>query len=718
MKEAEKILQDLYGYSTFRPGQRQIIQSILERKNTLGIMPTGGGKSICYQIPALLFPGVTLVISPLISLMKDQVDALLQLGIPATYINSSLHWSEIENRLHQAEQGKFKLIYIAPERLESERFHKLLSKIRVSMVTVDEAHCISQWGHDFRPSYLQIGPMIRQLSTTPIVAALTATATRLVRQDIIENLGIPESNIFLTGFQRENLRFSVYHQVERLPFLLQYIRNHPHQSGIIYCATRKEVDHVHSFLLEHGIRATKYHAGMSDEERALAQEKFLYDRAEIMVATNAFGMGIDKSNVRFVIHYNMPKNLENYYQEAGRAGRDGEESECILLFQTQDIYIQRYLIEQSELPPERKELELQKLQAMIRYCYSQECLQRYIVHYFDDPSEQTCGKCMNCQKETAKQDGEDITTVAQKIFSCIWRMRERFGYSTIARVLKGSRSQKIKQFGLHRLSTYGILSEYTEKEIIQLCRRLEQMGFLKTDLISQTVPVVKLTAKAIAVLKGEQKVYLPAEQKEASALTSVDPRQELFELLRQLRLQIAEEEQIPPYVVFHDSTLRAMCEAVPTEESALLRIKGMGRIKFEKYGHRFLQVIREFAQKHSLTPLKTEQKEEKDEQKLASHLITYKLYRQGKSIDEIAKERNLQLNTIEDHLLRCDVEGYPVDWDAFIPKEFEAKIEEAIDRIGATRLRPLKDALPEEVTYFMIKAAIARRQQKIATKSH
>jgi ATP-dependent DNA helicase RecQ len=623
LQQAQQILKQYYGYSSFREGQKGIIESILQGNDVLGIMPTGGGKSICYQIPALLLPGTTLVISPLISLMKDQIDTLDSMGIPATFINSSLTYPEVEKRIQKAGRGLYKLLYIAPERLEMERFMLLLQKLTISMVAIDEAHCISQWGHDFRPSYRSIATLLRQLPTRPIVAAFTATATPEVIDDIVHSLSLQNTNVFRNGFDRANLTYTVTRVADKKAYMQQWITERHKEAGIIYAATRKEVDAIYEYLRKSGVSVGKYHAGLSDTERNAAQEKFLFDDVRVMVASNAFGMGIDKSNVRYVLHYNMPRNMEAYYQEAGRAGRDSEPSECVLLFSPQDIMIQKFLIEQSMLPPERKANESKKLQAMIDYCHTPRCLRSYILQYFGEKN--TPETCENCSQCNDIRERVNATTEAQQIFSCILRMRERYGVTLVANVLKGSKLKKLIELGFEQLPTYGLLAHQSDKMIIARINALIAEGYLA--ITEGQYPVVKLQTKAAAVLKGTEEVWLKPEEnissvsskKSGSRTTGragstsrsnrqytgesygafIDGAEEmadeaLFERLRALRKDLAAKDRVPPYVIFPDSVLRELSQVCPTTEQAMLRIKGIGEAKFKRYGAVFMKVLQDY----------------------------------------------------------------------------------------------------------------------------
>lgn len=586
MHKARALLQQYYGYDAFRTGQENTIASILHGRDTVSIMPTGGGKSICYQIPALVYDRLTLVISPLISLMKDQVDALQHVGISATFINSTLGIKEVRQRLHNAERGEYQLLYIAPERLESEGFVSLLQTLRPALVAIDEAHCLSQWGHDFRKSYLSIAPFLEQLDPRPIVAAFTATATPEVITDICEQLYMSDPHIVVTGFDRANLRFSVRTGQDKRTFVSEYLSLHREEAGIIYATTRKEVDSLSEWLKKKGYAVGRYHAGMTDDERSISQEQFLYDETRVMVATNAFGMGIDKSNVRFVIHYNMPKNIEAYYQEAGRAGRDGDSGECILLYSAQDIQVQKFLIEQSELPPDRKRYEYQKLQAMADYCHTSQCLRAYILRYFGEKDTvEHCGYCINCEDDFLRQD---ITVIAQQIFSCIFRVKERFGMTMIAAILKGSKDKRLMQLGLDQMTTYGLMRGITEKEIIGYIQTLVADGYIKVT--AGQYPVLLLQSKAAAVLKNEVQVFIKVFQKKEVAM----PDDQLFEQLRAWRKVLSQRENVPPYVIFSDHTLRELAAMQPTTHDAMRAVKGIGEVKLARYGDEVLAMIRAY----------------------------------------------------------------------------------------------------------------------------
>lgn len=705
IESAKAVLKKYYGYDNFRVGQEKVIESILNKRDTLAIMPTGAGKSICFQVPALLFEGVTLVISPLISLMKDQVDALNELEVPATYINSSLSNLEVEERIFNASQGDFKLIYVAPERLESQAFCSLVKSLNISLIAIDEAHCVSQWGHDFRPSYRQITSFIKTLENRPIVAAFTATATEEVKFDIIKLLQLTCPAIFTTGFDRENLTFSVIRGENKREYLLQYLQENKVETGIIYGATRKEVESTYEWLKGKGFSVGKYHAGLNDEERVKNQEAFLYDDIKIMVATNAFGMGIDKSNVRYVIHYNMPKNMEAYYQEAGRAGRDGEPSECILLFGAQDVLLQKFLIEQTLMNEERKRFEYKRLQNVVDYCHTPKCLRRYILEYFGEENvKENCGNCSTCNDD---RELIDITIDSQKIFSCILRMKERFGTTLIAEVLRGSKNKKIYELGFDELSTYGIMKNYTVQEIRDLINVLIADEYL--ILTEGQFPMVRLRQKAVDVLKQKEQVFQKIRKKKQRAIVD----DSLFEELRALRKEISEREKVPPYIIFADSTLKELSQYMPSSLEEMLNIKGIGEAKLSKYGEEFLLAINSYKERKGITITMEKEHESnkekaKKEDATPSHIISLELYRQGKSIEEIAKERNVTCLTIQDHIIKCSVEGQDVDLDRLIPKEYEQLIIDKIKEIGAVKLKPLKEALPKEVDYAAIKAVIAK----------
>lgn len=585
LNKARQILQKFYGYEDFRPGQKKVVESLLNRNDTVAIMPTGAGKSICFQIPALLFEGVTLVISPLISLMKDQVDSLRQLGIAAVYINSSVSKAQLYKDLQDISAGFYKIIYIAPERLTSEYLPDSFKNLNISMVAVDEAHCLSQWGHDFRPSYRNILNFTNSLRIKPIISAFTATATPEVKTDIINLLGLKQPNVFVTGFDRPNLYFSVLRGEVKDKFVIDYVKKHQDEAGIIYVGTRKDVDALQVLLEIKGIKAGRYHAGMTDEERNQMQEDFLYDNLSVMVATNAFGMGIDRPNVRYVIHYNMPKNMEAYYQEAGRAGRDGLSGNCILLYSPQDTQLQKFLISKSTESEIRQQLEYKRLQSMVDYCHTPQCLRAFILHYFGEfDVEEHCDNCSNC-----KLEGEliDITIDAQKVLSCVYRMHERFGVKMIAEVLKGSKSAKVKQFNFERLSTYGLMKERKLKDISDLILRLSAMQYL--DITESQYPVVTLNELSWQVLRGQKKVW-----QKMVIVKKAKAKGELFEALRSLRKELATKEKLPPYMIFSDATLTQMATDKPTDLELMKNIRGVGEFKLQKYGEEFLTVIKSY----------------------------------------------------------------------------------------------------------------------------
>ena len=601
----QEALKVLFGYDAFRPGQESVIDSILSGKDVCAIMPTGAGKSVCYQIPAMLLPGITLVISPLISLMQDQVKALNEAGIAAAFINSSLSERAFHETVRKTRNGDYKILYVAPERLVTEGFIELAKTIEISMVTVDEAHCISQWGQDFRPSYMNISQFVDMLEKRPIVSAFTATATENVREDIICTLGLQDPFVLVNGFDRENLFFQVEKPKSKEQYILDYVASHESESGIIYCATRKNVDNLYNLLESKGFSVAKYHAGMSAEERKRMQDDFVFDFTSIVVATNAFGMGIDKSNVRYVIHYNMPQSMENYYQEAGRAGRDGLEAKCILLFSAQDIVIDRLLLEHKEmtdLSSEElatvKERDMQRLQSMERYCYTTECLRNYILKYFGEKPEKPCGDCGNCLHtfETL-----DMTDAAKQIINCVYESRQRFGKTIIIDTVAGAKTARLAEIGAVNYKSYGVLALTNKKLIRRLVEQMVAEGYLRVGDYQvvklgnfqalkdpETTVMVKITDDD----KLPQRAEKPKKKTNGKdALTAAGFK--LFDKFRELRLQIAREENMPPYIIFSDKTLIDMAVKMPRSKSEMLEVSGVGENKYGKYGERFLRVIEE-----------------------------------------------------------------------------------------------------------------------------
>ncbi|MGG0843914.1 DNA helicase RecQ [Peribacillus simplex] len=700
MEKAREYLQEYFGYESFRKGQEQIIEQVLGGKNTAGIMPTGGGKSICYQIPALLLPGITLVISPLISLMKDQVDALEQNGIDATFLNSSISGLESSNRMNDIKQGRYKLVYVAPERLENPAFQQDLFNVDISMVAIDEAHCISQWGHDFRPSYLKIKTLLKNMPSSPTVLALTATATPNVTDDICQSLGISGEHTISTGFSRDNLFFSVVKEENRGRFLMRYLEKNKNESGIIYAATRKEVDSLYAKLNKAGFKTGRYHAGMNEQDRSEQQDQFIRDDIPLMVATSAFGMGIDKSNVRYVIHYQTPKNMESYYQEAGRAGRDGLDSECILLYSPQDMQIQRFLIDQSNPSQEWQSQELKKLNRMKDYCFTEGCLQAFILRYFGDENPEDCGHCENC---TDKRDSVDVTTQAQMVLSCMLRMGERFGKTMISQVLTGSRNKKIEEFGFQKLSTYGIINNQSAKDVGDFIDFLTAKQYI--EMTGGQFPVLKVTNAGREVLLGQKKVL----RKEIKKVNSISVDHGLFEELRQLRKELASKENVPPFIIFSDASLKDMAVKLPRTEEEFLEVKGVGTQKFERFGAVFLKGISHYVQAHPELEKNTlVTKETIKRSTKPSHLESYLLYQEGKSIKEIATSRGLSSISIENHLLKCAEEHMDIKWEEiFTDEEFELVLDTA-KQLDSEKLKPLKEALPENISYYMIKAILVK----------
>lgn len=602
-RSPEEALKVLFGYDSFKPGQKSVIDSILAGRDAFAVMPTGAGKSVCYQIPAMLLPGITLVISPLISLMQDQVKALNEAGVPAAFINSSLSENVFYETVRKARQGLYKIIYVAPERLVTDGFLNLARNIQISMVTVDEAHCISQWGQDFRPSYMKIVEFVRMLEVRPIISAFTATATETVREDIVCTLGLNNPYVLVTGFDRENLFFQVDKPKNKDQYILDYISEHTGDSGIIYCATRKNVDGLYDLLKSRGVSVAKYHAGMGAAERKKMQEDFVFDYTSIVVATNAFGMGIDKSNVRFVIHYNMPQSMENYYQEAGRAGRDGLDAKCILLFSPQDIIINRFLLDHKEMSDldsvdweTVKERDTQRLQIMERYCYTTECLRNYILKYFGENPEKPCEDCGNCLREF---ETLDMTDAAKKIINCVYEAKGRYGKGIIIDTVVGAKTARLEEIGAVNYKSYGVLAATNKNLLKHLAAQLVLEGYLlvgdyqviKLGDISglknpETAVLVKITDED---KMPERAAKTKKKSKGMESLTSAGFK--LFDKLRELRLEIAREESMPPYIIFSDKTLIDMAVKVPTSQREMMNVSGVGANKYVKYGERFLSVI-------------------------------------------------------------------------------------------------------------------------------
>ncbi|CCJ65963.1 ATP-dependent DNA helicase RecQ [Leuconostoc pseudomesenteroides PS12] len=593
----ETILKETFGYDQFRTGQLSVINKVLAHKHALAIMPTGGGKSITYQLPAMMFEGLTLVISPLISLMKDQVDGLNTLGIPATFLNSTVDGQEQAQRMSDLRHGVYKMLYVAPERLEVPSFFSFVQQLPVDLIAIDEAHVLSQWGHDFRPSYLNILPLLSEIPGNPAILGLTATATERVRENLQELLGVSDDDTVLTGFARDNLALKIVRNQDKRDYIAKYLRENADQTGIIYAATRKQVDELTAYLNKIGIHAARYHAGLSEKERQKQQEAFLYDESPVIVATNAFGMGINKPNVRYVIHYSVPGNIEAYYQEIGRAGRDGLPAEAILLYAPQDIHLQEFFVQKSEGSEAYKQNEYDKIREMNAYANTQTCLPRYLLQYFGETVTQDCGRCSNCLD---KRELVDVTVDAQKVLANVMRMNQRFGKTMVAKVLKGSNDASVKKYEyLRDLPTFGLMKERTLKDLTQFIDYLTADGYLRFE--GSEYPVLKVTKLGADVLKGQgnvtkrlEKVRILRQSATQEGLKLSDDDNRLFAQLKEKRLVLAREAGIPPFLIFSDKTLMAMAQNRPQTDEAFLAISGVGEKKFDIYHDDFAAVINDY----------------------------------------------------------------------------------------------------------------------------
>lgn len=685
-----EVLEKYFGYKNFRRGQEKIIDEILREKDVLAIMPTGGGKSLCYQIPALILEGITIVISPLISLMKDQVDTLNSMGINSAFLNSSLSTYEFNEVMNGIENKKYKIIYVAPERLHSNEFITAITQVKIAQVAIDEAHCVSQWGHDFRVSYKGISTFIDKLIERPIITAFTATASEEVRDDIVNLLRLNNPKIFVTGFDRENLRINVIKGIEKKKFLINYIKGNSKDAGIIYAATRRDVDSIYELLNKNNIKAGRYHAGLSNDERIKCQEEFINDETNVIVATNAFGMGIDKPNIRYVIHYNMPKNIEGYYQEIGRAGRDGEESECIMLFSPADVITQKYLIEVSTEDPIRKNNQYKKLQQMTSLVYINSCYRKYILNYFGDSYEGECGNCSNCLN---KGEVKDKTIEAQKVISCIYKMKRSFGVGMIVDVLRGSKNKKLLNLGFDEISTYGIMKEYSSDGLKEFINILIAHGYLE---VNEEYSTVALNSISFKVIKGEVKVLLKEVNIESNRIEIND----LFEKLRLLRQEIAQEERKAPYMIFGDGTLREMSIKYPITKEEILEISGVGEIKYERYGERFIDIIKDYVIENNIekeVAVDKNQAEEIEDDYFEVNSDKELLERLIKIRSDFAKKLNIPMQMILSKNTLKEISGrYPDTLE---------KLKD-IGGIGPKKIETYGQQIVEEVDRYIIEKGI------------
>lgn len=717
------LLKKHFGYESFRFGQEDIIDQIGMGRDCLAIMPTGGGKSLCYQLPALMATGVTIVVSPLIALMKDQVDSLLESGIAATYLNSTLTARETRERIDAVIAGEYKLVYVAPERLLTDSFYYLSQGINVSLIAVDEAHCISQWGHDFRPSYRNIPQFISYLHPRPTVTAFTATATSHVIGEIKELLELNNPYELTTGFDRENLFYQVVKPKDKYGYLKKYLSNDfTEGSGIIYCSTRKTVESLSTKLAGHGFSVGAYHGGMDSDERSRVQESFMMDDTSIIVATNAFGMGIDKPDVRFVIHYNMPKNMEAYYQEAGRAGRDGKNSRCILMYSPSDIVKQKMLIAQNAFDPERDRMQRANLQILVNYCHTNDCLRSEIVKYFgESPKSDNCASCGNCLDSV---EYVDMSIEAQKILSCIYRTNQRFGTAMIIKVLRGSKDQQIKKWQLDKVSTYGIITDHSEGALRELVMNLIARGF-----ISMTVdqyPILKLNGQSKSVLKGEVKILVRREnievkdtkKRKQKRKTDFDFDQSLYEQLVDKRKELAVAKGVPPYVIFANAVLEELAYVMPTSKGSFLDVKGIGEKKYESYGQHFMDIILAFKSDNNIDDSKVSQRHDELYEEVTyvensknRYEQTLEVYKENLSLEEIASKRGLTVGTIINHLGKLHEQGEAIDFDQYIDHDKKMIIESLIAEHGTGSIKVLKDQAPDTISYLDINVVLAQKNK-------